>query len=286
MIVDWLVEAAALIVFDLDSLAPGVSLEIDAIAERGRQDATVIVLPAADASASDSMQDLEVDLLGLMGAQIPGYERPAPDHPRPAGFTRVAREDEIPFGDLRSSPLFADLLADAADRAPAAQRARLADAWGILRLAAEQTLEAAETFQLAAQLFHEAADPQGNAAALMNLGRAFLDAGYYDGAIEVFRAAGTTSDKYGDRKGFARAAAWAGLAHMQNGDLPQALAYAEYGLQLDREGEEADITTEALKVLWRVYEQMDDPELARRSLEELKATERRLEQRAATPPRG
>jgi hypothetical protein len=47
--------------------------------------------------------------------------------------------------------LFADLLAGAADRTPAAQRARLADAWGILRLAAEQTLEPAETFQLAAQ---------------------------------------------------------------------------------------------------------------------------------------
>ncbi len=71
---------------------------------------------------------------------------------------------------------------------------------------------------------------------------------------------------------------------MQNGDLPQTLAYAEYGLQLDREGEDTDISTEALKVLWRVYERMDDRELARRSLEELGATERRLEQRAATPP--
>jgi hypothetical protein len=48
----------------------------------------------------------------------------------------------------------------------------------------------------------------------MNLGRSFLDAGYYDDAVEVFRTAGATSGKYGDRKGFARAAAWAGLAHM------------------------------------------------------------------------
>jgi tetratricopeptide (TPR) repeat protein len=265
--IDWLMQAASFIVFELDVLAPGVFLELELLASHRREDSTVVVLPAKD--AEQTLVDLIYSLHARMGAVVPDYETPDEEHPAIQRFARVVREDELPSDVLRS-PLFADLVAahharrGLSDPASLVERGHLVNAWGALRLAAEETDEAQESFVAALRLFNDAHDDRGLAAVLMNVGHMYLEVGQHDDAISAFRDSGTVSKRANDEAGFRQAVAWVGLSHYLAGDPETAAHYLLKAVELERDaGETGSLTLiEALDGLRRIYEDSGDLESA------------------------
>jgi tetratricopeptide (TPR) repeat protein len=287
-VVEWLVQAASFIVFDLDSLAEGVSIELDVIAKHGRQEATVVVLPSAQPAHS---MKLEQELLRTMGGQLPAHQQVDRRDSKLGGFRRIAGEDEIDFEDLSSSPLFWDLLAEyerqmqgEEDVESLRHRAHLVDAWGIRQLANEDA-EALNSFATALGLFVEAEDPMGTAAVLMNIGRAYLDVGQYEDAMQAFRDSGSISKKYGDETGFRRAAVWVALAYYLARDLTTASEYLLGVLEMEREAGETEVLVDALDLLCRIYRESGDRDSARRCAEDLKAARHAAGQRQTAGPK-
>jgi tetratricopeptide (TPR) repeat protein len=279
-VAEWLVQASAFIVVDVDVLAPGVLAELDAIAKHHREQATVVVLPAQQ-EPRPSATLAEQELLRNMGGQLPAHEQPDSAHPRLAMMPRVIYEDEIP-GDLRSSPLFADLLAayeqqqrrEAEPDAEAlARRARLAKDWGLLQLAAGELAEAMDTFAAAVPLFSSTNDPLGQADVLVNIGKTYIEAGQYEDAAETFRISGVMSKKYGDEAGFWSAATWIAIAYFLAGDLKGSAAYLLPYLDEIRAAGETELLAQALDVLCRTYRATGDKKSARRCEEDLRAAQ-------------
>lgn len=106
-----LVEFAHLIVMDCETLAPGVIWELDTIAGLQRADATIVILPVR-ATDTTHMQTI-AEVLGAVVQRRPPATK---SDPQLANVRRVAYEDEIDFDRIDQSQLFADLLADAAEK--------------------------------------------------------------------------------------------------------------------------------------------------------------------------
>lgn len=288
--VDGLVRAASFIVLNVETLAPGISIELHAIRRHGRQKATVIILVKERDQTVRHLHE-------AMGAEFPKHEWPNRNSARFAGLPRISLEDEIPFHSLQSSPLFADLLADydVQARTPAdpnvlRNRAFLANAWGVYLLSVDRVdeavassdhlNEAARVFWKALRLYVEARDTAGMADTLINIGRSYLDARQYADAIQAFRDSGTYyRARLRDERGFRGAVVWVALAHLLSGDRETALGYLFNLLKLERR-RETGVSVDALDLMCKIYRDAGDLESAKRCLADLRAAERRAERRA------
>jgi hypothetical protein len=338
--IDWLIDAASFIVFELDSFAPGVVRELDLIHRHAREFSTVIVIPSAGAADEDPVVRT---LMGSRGGTLPDYEKPDAQSPGLSRFSRVVREDAVPFSDLASSQLFADLLpgySSAGQSQPDSdtlrRRGDLANRWGVLRheayivagdaaaVAAIETVdpgsadavkaagdvspdaaallalvladddalaavdeaadrnalsEALDSLYLSVRHFFDAGDNAGQAGALMNIGRVFLEADRYDDAIAAFKDSGTISKRdegEAGEGGFRQAVAWVAFAHLLDGDLQAANALAFHVLELERDSGETVATIDALKVLQRLYAQVGEQESEQNVIADLEVATHRI----------
>src|SRR5262249_41440407 len=94
---------------DCDTLAPGVIWELQTIADLDRADATIVILPSPDTKEDDLQNVAEV-----LGAVVHRRAAVTKEYPRLAGHQRVAYETDVDFARIEASPLFADLLTEAA----------------------------------------------------------------------------------------------------------------------------------------------------------------------------
>ena len=287
-IVGWLIEGASFIVFDLDSLAPGVAAELELVADLGRADDTVVVLPPAGRAGSRE-NPLVQGLLRQMGGVIRSDPTPVKSSPVIAGFSRVATEDEIQFDALAEDPRFGDLLARherelrRRDSWAQRRRARFLMTYGLWSHSAGDPDEALETYAQAEELFTKANDAAGYAEVLMNMGRAGLDLGLYEAAIDVFKQSGTVSQKYGDSAGYRSAVAWVGLAYFLNGDTGVAVQVLMKALELENDEGRTQASINALETLARIYETEGDRTSAANVAADLAMVEREL---AEQSPKG
>jgi tetratricopeptide (TPR) repeat protein len=292
--VDGLIRAASFIVVVVDALAPGVVRELDAIVWNGRQNATVVIL------AKDRHQDIRT-LHEPLGFNFPKHPQTTTHDPRLAAFPRIVGEEESSLERLRSSSLFADLLADHDARADRSadpdilrNRAALAHACAVYLLSVgrgehdAEDVEATSRFEEAAplawkafRLYVEAEDQAGMARTLIDIGRCYLDARQYTDAIKAFRDSGTYyRARLRDERGFRRAAVWVGLAHHLSGDRSGALGCLNAVLELERKAETGAVV-DALELMARIYRDAGDIESARNCLMDLRAAKRRAKRRAA-----
>jgi hypothetical protein len=263
-IIGWLIQGASFIVFDLDALAPGVSRELKLIIEQGRAEDTVVILPGAGKAGSRE-DPLVHGMLRRMGGIIRSDPAPVRNSPMLAPFPRVATEDEIRFDALAMDPRFGYLLArlerelgGKLDAAALRRRARFIMTWGLWSHATDDPGEALERYEKAEKLFTKAKDAAGYAELLMHMGRAGLDLGLYQAAIDVFKRSGSVSQKYGDKAGYRGAVAWVGLAFYLNGDRAVAVQVLMKALELEAREGRTQVSIEALETLGRIYGEEGD----------------------------
>jgi tetratricopeptide (TPR) repeat protein len=258
-IVGWLIQGASFIVFDLDTLAPGVSRELNLIAEQGRAGDTAVVLPGAGKAGSRENPYVQ-GILRRMGGIIRSDPAQVRNTAMLATFRRVATEDEIRFDALATDPRFGELLARherelarKRDAAALRRRARFIMTLGLWDHASDEPGRAIEEYLKAEKLFAKAKDPAGQAELLMHMGRARLDLDLYEQAIGLFKKSGTMSKKYGDKAGFRGAVLWVGIAHYVSGDPATSAHYLVAALKRENLEGRTEVSVEALRLLERIY---------------------------------
>ncbi len=139
--------------------------------------------------------------------------------------------------------------------------------------------EALDSLAVAVRHFGDAGDNAGQAGALMNIGRIFLEVGQYHDAIAAFRDSGTISKRDKNdagEPGFRQAVAWVALAHCLDGDLERASAFAFHVLEVERSAGETVATIDALNVLRQIYAQAGEEESERNVIADLEVASQRI----------
>jgi tetratricopeptide (TPR) repeat protein len=237
-VVENLVQHAHLIVMDCDTLAPGVVWELDTIAALDRADKTILILPTPGAEANDDTMQTVAEIFGAVVHRRPPVTK---DDPRLAGHRRVAYESEVDFDRIDESPLFADLLADAAAKsaeAPAFDAKTYGRMLNNEAVALMNDRQFAEAFNLHTQALlvrRHLDDREGIMVSLRNLGVVCTDAGsaqaalpYLDEAFNLARELDRTSDA-------GELAAYKGFAHKQLGQREDAIKWLRAGYVLQAE---------------------------------------------------
>ena len=105
-----LVDAATIIVVDLEELSDSIRFELNTILEHQAQDRTVIILPSNNPKVAENDIALEQAVGQLYRVSTPAFESAEVLRRVLSSFPRVACQDEVPWDNLDASPLFADLL--------------------------------------------------------------------------------------------------------------------------------------------------------------------------------
>lgn len=252
-----LIEHAHLIVMDCDSFATGVLWELDSITKAGRQDATLIVLPARGVAAPESALQ---EIAEILGSAVVKRLPPATKSDAPLrGFSRVAHEDEIDLEPLEASPLLADLLARAAEIAAQApifdpqQYARWLNNEGV-GLAAQQLWS--EAFQMHTQALlvrQHLDDREGLLVTQRNLGVLCTDAGEDARALPYFEDALKLAQELKHPGEAGVIAAYKGFAYRQMGQRDEAIRWLRTGYQLQVAGGEGAVLEDTLRQLAELH---------------------------------
>jgi hypothetical protein len=231
--VERLAREAAIIVFHCYALSPGVNTELNLLRRCRREGAAVIVLKDLDAPIDEPL------------VAHTHHERPHKDHPALAGFPRVAYEREIDWERPEASPLFADLLRQAAQRQGAVDPGRLPDVSWLPPEHRLQVLQdraralrvnghlegAAAAGADAVAVAKQLGDPGNVAAVQISAGIVALEMDRLDVAQKAFHESGEIFHNLGDKDGEATAAAWAGRVYARAGHADTAVRFFLIALQ-------------------------------------------------------
>jgi tetratricopeptide (TPR) repeat protein len=227
-----LIEHAHLIVMDCDAFAPGVLWELETIATLRRADATVIILPPRGVEPSEATSQTIAD---VFGAVVKRLEPATKEDARLAGHRRLAYEDEIDFDRIEQSPLFSDLLADAAERSAQAPAfdpklyARLLNNSGVEQANNQQFAEAFNLYTQALLIRRHIDDREGIMVTLRNLGTVCTDAGQCEPALPYFDEALRLARELDRVDEAGVIAAYKGFAHKQLGQREEAIKWLRAG---------------------------------------------------------
>lgn len=229
-----LIEHAHLIVMDCDALAPGVVWELETIATLQRVDATIVILPARGVDPSGLQQSIAESV----GAVVKQLEPATKEDTRLAGHQRVAYEDEIDFDRIDQSPLFADLLAAAAEESAKApifdpkSYACLLNNMGAGLAGNKQFAEAFNHYTQALLIGRHIGDREGIMVTLRNLGTATADAGEYALALPYFDEALKLARELDRVNEAGVIAAYKGFGHKHLGQREEAIKWLRAGYAL------------------------------------------------------
>jgi tetratricopeptide (TPR) repeat protein len=266
-----MVNGASLIVMDCHVLSPGVRIELETIIRLQRQDSAVILLPR------EAGDDIAVKIFRAMGTTIPDDPMPEKNTPELQSFPRVAYEDEVPYESLDTSPLFADLLDNAARLAngdltvlPAVEQIRILNRRARDFADSNRIEEALQASLGAMQLAGSLEDRSYVANSLMNAGIVYLKLGFPDEAAEAFYRSGALFEELNDSMGQGQTAAWLAMAYENMGEPEHALDILEASLPLLRAGNDKTELIDALNVLVRLSSDIGRPKKARQYQAELR----------------
>jgi tetratricopeptide (TPR) repeat protein len=257
-----LMEHAHFIVMDCESLAPGVLWELETIRTANRQNATIIVLPSP--GDPDPGKGTLAGAAEIFGATVVKRERPLKDSPELSGFGRVGAEDEIPFDNLDACPLFADLLASAAEKAAnappfdAAARANELNSAGVSLFNEKRYSEALDLYQQALLLRRQINASSGILVSLINIGILYTEISKPEESRTAFMEALQYARELKRAEDEGLLDSYIGITFKQSGNVEQAKSWLAQAYVIQSEhGKPADVEN-TLNTLAEVFQSAGD----------------------------
>jgi tetratricopeptide (TPR) repeat protein len=259
-----LIEHAAFIVMECDALASGVIWELEAIQAAGRQNATIIVLPAKGSAGDETLREV----VAIFGAVVSKRTAPSVDDPRLAAFPRILAEDDIDFDRIDDISQFRDLLASAMVAAAAAPPfdaniyATYLNNEGVQHFNNKEYSAAMGLYDQALLVRRSINDRPGLLTTLMNIGSAFIDGGQPEDSVAFLTEAHELARELEKAAETGMAAAYLGIAYKLAGNMPEAIRWLSEAVPILERASPADVK-DALVHLATAYKQAGDLERAR-----------------------